>query len=137
MMFGCEKPAAAWASCTKRAAKSSGFSCPKQSTCARFGKSCQGLHERYVKNSNDDPDAYVPHQLAGEEDDGEAPVLIVAPGVATPDRAMVINLRDACAVGTFDSVKEVVPADESERAGSRARWTEYRQRGFAVRKFDM
>ena len=84
-----------------------------------------------------DPDAYVPHQLAGEEDDGEAPVLIVAPGVATPDRAMVINLRDACAVGTFDSVKEVVPADESERAGSRARWTEYRQRGFAVRKFDM
>ncbi len=84
-----------------------------------------------------DPDAYVPHQLAGEEDDGEAPVLIVAPGVATPDRAMVINLRDACAVGTFDSVKEVVPADESERTGSRARWTEYKQRGFAVRKFDM
>jgi MoaA/NifB/PqqE/SkfB family radical SAM enzyme len=49
---------------SQRAAKSSGFSCPKQSTCARFGKSCQGLHERYVKNSNDDPDAYVPFRTA-------------------------------------------------------------------------
>lgn len=45
---------------SKRAAKSSGFSCPKQSSCARFGRSCQGLHERYVANSNDDPSAYVP-----------------------------------------------------------------------------
>jgi molybdenum cofactor biosynthesis enzyme MoaA len=45
---------------SQRAARSSGFSCPKQATCARFGKTCQGLHERYVANSHDDPDAYVP-----------------------------------------------------------------------------
>jgi cyclic pyranopterin phosphate synthase len=45
---------------SQRAAKSSGFSCPKQASCARFGKTCQGLHERYVANAGDDPNAYVP-----------------------------------------------------------------------------
>ncbi|HET7844908.1 MAG TPA: DNA polymerase III subunit chi [Xanthomonadales bacterium] len=101
---------------------------------ARTGEQAEALDEQLWEF---DPDAYVPHQLAGDEDDAEAPVLIVAPGVATPDRAMVINLRDACAVGTFDSVKEVVPADEAERAGSRERWKTYKAAGFDVAKHDM
>ncbi|MCA9573817.1 MAG: radical SAM protein [Myxococcales bacterium] len=49
---------------SQRAARSSGFSCPKQSSCVRFGKSCQGLHERYMANSQDDPGAYVPYRRA-------------------------------------------------------------------------
>lgn len=44
-----------------RAAKSSGFSCPEQNSCARFGKSCMGLHERYVANmSGEDAGVYTP-----------------------------------------------------------------------------
>ena len=38
--------------------------------------------------------AFVPHQIAGDDDDAITPVLIVPPGATTPDRALVINLRD-------------------------------------------
>ncbi|MEX1826219.1 DNA polymerase III subunit chi [Luteibacter sp. CQ10] len=84
-----------------------------------------------------DEDAYVPHQLAGDDDDGNIAVLIVPPGVDTPDRPMVINLRDVCAPGRYDRVLEVVAADPAEREGSRARWTEYKKGGFEVNKHDM
>jgi DNA polymerase-3 subunit chi len=84
-----------------------------------------------------DEDAYIPHQIAGDDDDAATPVLIVPPGVDAGDRALVINLRDECARGGFDTVKEVVAADPAERDGSRARWKEYAARGYAVRKFDM
>ncbi|WP_448102319.1 DNA polymerase III subunit chi [Luteibacter jiangsuensis] len=84
-----------------------------------------------------DEDAYIPHQLAGDEEDANTAVLIVPPGVETPDRPLVINLRDTCAPGQFDRVLEVVAADPAEREGSRARWTQYRQAGFEVNKHDM
>src|SRR5687768_12743272 len=85
-----------------------------------------------------DEDAFIPHQVAGEQDDDDVTaVLIVPPGTKTPDRKLVINLRDECVYGEFESVKEVVPADEAERTGSRERWSEYKKRGFEVRKFDM
>jgi len=82
-------------------------------------------------------DAFIPHQLAGDEEDANTAVLIVPPGVETPDRPLVINLRDTCAPGQFDRVLEVVAADPAEREGSRARWTQYRQAGFEVTKHDM
>ncbi len=82
-------------------------------------------------------DSYIPHQIAGQDDDDVTPVLIVPPGARAPDRSLVINLRDDCASGEFESVKEVVPAETRERDGSRQRWAEYRRRGFDVRKFDM
>ena len=84
-----------------------------------------------------DEAAFVPHQIAGDEDDAITAVLIVPPGVATPDRALVINLRDECAPGLFERVLEVVPADEAERAGSRERWKTYKAAGFEVAKHDM
>lgn len=82
-------------------------------------------------------DAFVPHQIAGGEDDEEAAVLIVPPGFVAPERALAINLRDECAPPEFERVKEVIPADEAERQGSRRRWAEYKQRGYALRKFDL
>jgi DNA polymerase-3 subunit chi len=82
-------------------------------------------------------DAFIPHQIAGDEDDAITPVLIVPPDAAAADRALVINLRDACAPGLFDRVLEVVPADEGERAGSRNRWTTYKAAGFELAKHDM
>ena len=82
-------------------------------------------------------DAYIPHQVAGDEEDDLTPVLIAPPEIDAPLRALVINLRDAAVAGKVERVLEVVPADESERVSSRGRWTQYKARGFEVSKFDM
>lgn len=84
-----------------------------------------------------DEQAFLPHQLAGDDDDAITPVLIVAPGRETPDRALVINLREECAPGLFERVLEVVPAEEAQRAGSRERWKTYKAAGFELAKHDM
>lgn len=85
-----------------------------------------------------DPDAFLPHQIAGEgEDDEITPILLVSPNSDTPLRPLVINLRDNCVNGAVDKVKEVIPADPAEREGSRIRWKEYKDRGYSLRKFDM
>lgn len=84
-----------------------------------------------------DPDAFVPHQIAGEPDDDITPVLIVPPGVEPAARGLAINLREECVATPTECVKEVVPAEEAERTGSRLRWKEYLRRGYEVRKFDM
>ena len=84
-----------------------------------------------------DDDAYIPHQIAGDDEDDLAPVLIVAPDTDTPLRALVINLRDAAVEGGFDRVLEVVPADDSARGPLRERWKQYKSRGFDLKKHDM
>ena len=84
-----------------------------------------------------DAEAFVPHQIAGDDDDAITPVLIVPPDTATVDRPLVINLRDDCAPGLFERVLEVVPADDDQRLGSRKRWTTYKAAGFDVAKHDM
>lgn len=82
-------------------------------------------------------DAFIPHQIAGDDDDDITPVLIVPPGVDTTNRALIINLRDECASGSFERVLEVVPADPEARTGSRERWRNYQQLGFELKKYDM
>lgn len=84
-----------------------------------------------------DADAYIPHQIAGDDDDQHTAVLIVPPGVDTPDRPLLINLRETCPNGRFERVLEVVAAEPAEREGSRTRWTEYKRLGMDVAKFDM
>jgi len=84
-----------------------------------------------------DADAFVPHQIAGDDDDAITPVLIVSPETSTADRPLVINLREDCAPGLFERVLEVVPADENERLGTRNRWKTYKAAGFDVAKHDM
>lgn len=85
-----------------------------------------------------DDDAFVPHQIAGrDEDDDITPILIVPPGTATADRPLVINLRDDIAPGQYQRVLEVVPADPAAREPLRARWRAYQQRGFTLNKHDM
>jgi DNA polymerase-3 subunit chi len=84
-----------------------------------------------------DENAFIPHQIAGDDDDAITAVLIAPPGIATADRALVINLRDDCAPGLFERVLEVVPADDAERLGSRERWKTYKAAGFEVAKHDM
>ena len=82
-------------------------------------------------------DVYIPHQIAGDEEDELTPVVIAAPQTDSPLRPLVINLRDAAVDGAFDRVLEVVPADESARDGSRERWKQYKARGLEVDKHDM
>ena len=85
-----------------------------------------------------DPDAYVPHQVAGmDEDDEVTPVLIVAPEYEAPMRPLVLNLRNGAVPGGFERVLEVVPADAASRAPSRQRWKDYAARGLEVSKHDM
>jgi DNA polymerase-3 subunit chi len=84
-----------------------------------------------------DDDSFIPHQLAGDDDDSITAVVIAAPGVSAADRPLVVNLRDECAPGAYERVLEVVAADPAEREGSRVRWGEYKRRGFDVNKFDM
>jgi len=85
-----------------------------------------------------DDDAYIPHQIAGTDDEDElAPVLIAAPETDAPLRPLVINLRDGAVDGSFERVLEVVPADESARGPLRERWTQYKARGLEVNKHDM
>ncbi|MCL1634603.1 DNA polymerase III subunit chi [Luteimonas sp. SX5] len=85
-----------------------------------------------------DDDAYIPHQVAGTDDEDElTPVLIAAPETDAPLRPLVINLRDGAVDGSFERVLEVVPADESARGPLRERWTQYKARGLEVNKHDM
>jgi DNA polymerase-3 subunit chi len=85
-----------------------------------------------------DPDAYVPHQIVGaDEDEDEVPVLIAAPEHDAALRPLVLNLRDAAVPDGFERVLEVVPADESARGPLRERWKRYVARGLEVAKHDM
>lgn len=84
-----------------------------------------------------DADAYIPHQVAGDEEDELTPVLIATPDTDTPMRALVINLRDDPVAGSFERVLEVVPADDSARGPLRERWKQYQARGLEVKKYDM
>ncbi len=85
-----------------------------------------------------DPDAYIPHQIVGMDDDEDAaPVLIAPPESAAPGRVLVINLRDAAVMLPCERVLEVVPAEASAREPLRQRWKDYKARGFELAKHDM
>ena len=85
-----------------------------------------------------DPDAYLPHQIAGSDEEDElTPILILTPDTDSPMRPMVINLRDAAVEGDFERVLEVVPADPAARTPLRERWKQYQARGLDLNKHDM
>lgn len=82
-------------------------------------------------------DAYIPHQVAGDDEDDATPVLIASPEIDAAMRPLVINLRDDAVQGSFERVLEVVPADEAARGLLRDRWKQYKARGLDVNKHDM
>ena len=85
-----------------------------------------------------DPDAYIPHQIIGEDvDEEEAIVLIATPGADAPERPLVINLRDEPYLGACDRVLEVVPADPAAREPLRERWRQYKAANYTLNKYDM
>jgi len=83
-------------------------------------------------------DAYLPHQIAGrDEEDQMTPILIAEPAFDAPLRPVVINLRDAPVTGDIARVLEVVPADPAARGPLRERWRHYQSAGFTLNKYDM
>ena len=82
-------------------------------------------------------DAYLPHQVAGDDEDELCPILIATPEMDVPARPLLVNLRDGVPAGTFDRVLEVVPADPSARGPLRERWKHYQSLGFELNKYDM
>jgi DNA polymerase III, chi subunit len=83
-------------------------------------------------------DVYIPHQIAGIDDEDEmTPVLIADPQTDVPMRPLVINLRDGPVTGSFERVLEVVPAEESARGPLRERWKHYKALGYELNKYDM
>lgn len=86
------------------------------------------------------PASFLPHQIigaAGGAPDAAVPVLIAAPGAATPPRDLVLNLREETPAGDFARVLEIVPAEKAARSGARQRWRTYQDRGFQVTKHDL
>lgn len=84
-----------------------------------------------------EPDAFIPHQIAGDEEDELTPVLVVPPEIEAPPRPLVINLRDAAWTEPCERVLEVVPADPAARAPLRERWRQYQALGYELNKHDM
>jgi len=85
-----------------------------------------------------DEDAYVPHQIAGDQvEDAECPVLIATPDMDIALRPLLLNLRDDAPRGEFERVLEVVPADPAARTPLRERWKHYQALGFELAKHDM
>ena len=82
-------------------------------------------------------EVYLPHQIASDDEDELAPILIAPPEFDAPLRPLVINLRDGAVEGSFQRVLEVVPADDSARDPLRERWKQYKARGLEVNKHDM
>ncbi len=85
-----------------------------------------------------DPDEYLPHQIAGmDEDEDEAPILIAAPDADAASRPLVINLRDDVWLNPCERILEVVPADPAAREPLRERWKQYKALDFELNKHDM
>lgn len=74
-------------------------------------------------------DAFLPHQIAGQDDDDESPILIVPPQFAVPVRDVTINLRNQAVAQFGTRLLEIIPLDEAEMADSRARFKAFMARG--------
>lgn len=79
-------------------------------------------------------DAFVPHQIAGDDDDVDCPVLIVPPEIDSPLRPLTVNLRSLAVGEGAERVIELIPDDEAEKAAARGRWSAYKRRGHEPQK---
>ncbi|MFA5683173.1 MAG: DNA polymerase III subunit chi [Lysobacteraceae bacterium] len=80
---------------------------------------------------------YLPHQIAGSDDDDCCPILIAAPGQQVAPRGIQINLRDTPVERVLDRVLEIIPADEDAREPLRDKWRLYKSWNIALSKHDM
>ncbi len=74
-------------------------------------------------------DSFLPHQICGDPDDAECPLLIVPPGVRTRPRGVIFNHRVEAVPIDVERVIELIPPDASGTSSARARWKDYASRG--------
>jgi DNA polymerase III subunit chi len=81
--------------------------------------------------------SFVPHCYAGDSLAAETPVLISADHET--DCPILINLGLECPpfFERHERLLEIVTQDEADRAAGRARFTFYRDRGYAIRNHDL
>lgn len=82
-----------------------------------------------------DPDAFVPHNLAGEGPRGGAPVELAWParrGTASRDVLITLLPQFADFATTFHEVIDFVPSDNADKQRARERYKAYRHVGFQL-----
>lgn len=82
-------------------------------------------------------DSFLPHQIAGQDDDELSPILLVPPGHRTTLRPLVFNLRDQAVPDGPERVIELIPDAEAARVAARARWRDYLGRGHKPQKVEI
>ena len=85
------------------------------------------------------PGSFVPHQVHAEAVDPNLPVLIGhdMPPAEFNDVLISLTTQVPACFERFDRVAELVSSDESERAGARARFRQYRDRGLDVQTHNL
>jgi DNA polymerase III subunit chi len=83
--------------------------------------------------------SFVPHCHAGDALADETPVLICSGDEAFANREILINLGVECPpfFERHERLLEIVAQDEAERSAGRARFSFYRDRGYAMRSHDL
>ena len=83
--------------------------------------------------------SFVPHCFAGEALADETPVLIAADAANPPDCEVMVNLSSECPefFARYPRLLEIVSRDDEERKAGRARYSWYRDRGYAIRNHDL
>lgn len=74
-------------------------------------------------------DAFLPHQIAGQDDDDECPVLIVSPDFVCPIRDVTINLRSESPTQFGARLLEVIPLDDAGKNIARSRFKAFAAAG--------
>ncbi|MEP7155864.1 MAG: DNA polymerase III subunit chi [Betaproteobacteria bacterium] len=83
--------------------------------------------------------SFVPHVKSGHPLAGETPIVIAVDDAGLTHHEALLNLGDEPPpfFSRFDALREVVLADEDDRARARERAKFYRSRGFDVSHMDM
>ncbi len=86
------------------------------------------------------PQAFIPHVMAGSALAAETPVILGGPAADTawPHTDLLFNLADDLPPGfeRFRTVVEIVGQGEADRLPARARWMQYKARALPLKAFD-
>lgn len=85
---------------------------------------------------------FIPHCHAGSVDAAvlaASPVVLADSPRGTPHHEVLVNLGGRVPEGfeRFERLIELVSQDEADRAGARARWKHYADRGYAITRHDL
>jgi len=82
---------------------------------------------------------FIPHVSVGDPLADRTPVLLCSEPAETAHIDLLVNLSSSTPAffSRFERLIEVVGTDETDRAAARDRWRFYKDRGYAVRSFDL